>query len=101
MFFATHNPIIAAQFKPYERIILDWNNDGTVSARKGISPEGDDPNDILSNDFELKNLMGTEGRKMWEEYISLKKKLIKTSDDKEKSKLIHEIEKIGSLYNFS
>ena len=101
MFFATHNPIIAAQFKPHERIILDWNEDGTVSARKGISPEGDDPNDILSNDFELKNLMGPEGRKMWEEYISLKKKLIKTSDDKEKSKLIHEIEKIGSLYNFS
>lgn len=101
MFFATHNPIIAAQFKPYERIILDWNEDGSVSARKGISPEGDDPNDILSNDFELKNLMGPEGRKMWEQYISLKKKLIKALDDKEKSRLIHEIEKIGSLYNFS
>lgn len=101
MFFATHNPIIAAQFKPHERIILDWNEDGSVSARKGISPEGDDPNDILSNDFELKNLLGPEGRKMWEQYINLKKKLIKTSDENEKSKLIHEIEKIGSLYNFS
>ncbi len=101
MFFATHNPIIAAQFQPYERIILDWNNDGTVSAKKGISPVGDDPNDILSNDFELKDLMGPEGRKMWENYVGLKKKLIRAKDDKEKSELIHDIEKIGSLYNFS
>jgi AAA15 family ATPase/GTPase len=101
MFFATHNPIIAAQFQPHERIILEWKDNGTVEAKKGVSPVGDDPNDVLSNDFELKNLMGPEGRKMWEEYIGLKKKLIKTKDDDEKSQLIHDIEKIGSLYNFS
>ncbi len=100
-FFVTHNPIIAAQFQPYERIILDWNEDYSVSSRHGISPVGDDPNDILSSDFELKNLMGSEGRKMWEQYILLKKKLIKTSSDKEKEELIHKIEKIGSLYNFN
>jgi energy-coupling factor transporter ATP-binding protein EcfA2 len=101
VFFVTHNPIIAAQFQPYERIILDWNEDYSVFAKKGISPVGDDPNDILSNDFELKDLMGPEGRKMWEQYVSLKKKLVKTSNDSEKSELIHKIEKIGSLYNFS
>ena len=101
MFFATHNPIIAAQFQPYERIILDWNIDSTVSAKKGVSPVGDDPNDILSNDFELKDLMGPEGRKKWDDYVVLKKKLIRAKNDDEKSELIHEIEKIGSLYNFS
>ena len=101
MFFATHNPIVAAQFQPYERIILDWNDDYSVNAKKGFSPIGDDPNDLLSNDFELKDLMGPEGRKMWEEYVNLKKKLVRSSNDNEKSELIHQIEKIGSVYNFS
>jgi predicted ATP-dependent endonuclease of OLD family len=101
VFFATHNPIVAGQFQPYERIILDWNEDYSVNAKKGFSPIGDDPNDILSNDFELKDLMGPEGRKMWDEYVTLKKKLVKSSNDNEKSELIHKIEKIGSLYNFS
>jgi predicted ATP-dependent endonuclease of OLD family len=101
MFFATHNPIIAAQFQPYERIILDWQGDGTVSTKQGYSPVGDDPNDILTNDFELKNLMGPEGRRVWDEYENLKKKLIRSTDKAEKEKLIEEINKIGSLYNFS
>ena len=99
-FVATHNPIIAAQFAPYERIILDWNNDGTVSARKGTAPIGDDPNDILTSDFELKNLMGKEGLKMWEKYVDLKKQLHRAKNKDEKDNLIAEISRIGSLYNF-
>jgi predicted ATP-dependent endonuclease of OLD family len=101
VFFATHNPIVAAQFQPYERVILEWKEDGSVAAKKGFSPIGDDPNDILSNDFELKDLMGPDGMQKWEEYISLKKKLAKSTEDSAKSQLIHEIEKIGSLYNFN
>jgi predicted ATP-dependent endonuclease of OLD family len=101
VFFATHNPIVAAQFQPYERVILEWKEDGSVKAKKGFSPIGDDPNDILSNDFELKDLMGPVGMQKWEEYISLKKKLAKSTEDSAKSQLIHEIEKIGSLYNFN
>ena len=100
-FFVTHNPIIAAQFQPYERIILDWNEDYSVNAKKGFSPVGDDPNDILSNDFELKDLMGPEGRKMWEEYQELKKKLIREKEKSKKEILIKEINQIGTLYNFS
>ena len=100
MFFATHNPIIAAQFQPYERIILDWNEDGSVSARKGVAPVGDDPNDLLRYDFELTSLMGPEGRKMWEKYVDLKKKLIREKDFEKKGELIHEINQIGTLYNF-
>jgi predicted ATPase len=101
MFFATHNPIIAAQFEPYERIILDWKEDGSVEAKRGIAPIGDDPNDILSNDFELTTLMGPEGRKMWDRYQDLKKKLIRESDKLKKEEFINEINQIGSLYNFS
>ncbi len=101
MFFATHNPIVAAQFQPYERIILDWNDNYSVNSKKGFSPAGDDPNDILSNDFEMKDLMGYEGRKMWDKYESLKKDLIHTEEKSEKEKLIQKINQIGTLYNFS
>lgn len=99
-FVATHNPIIAAQFAPYERIVLDWNNDGTVNARKGTAPTGDDPNDVLVQDFELKRLMGKEGQKMWEKYVDLKKKLHNAKTNAKKDILIAEISKIGSLYHF-
>ena len=101
MFFATHNPIIAAQFQPYERIILDWNEDGSVSVHKGISPVGDDPNDILTNDFELTDLMGPEGREQWKKYIALKGELANAKEKGEKFKIASEINKIGDLYNFS
>ena len=100
-FFATHNPIVAAQFQPYERIILDWNEDGSVSAKKGISPIGDDPNDVLVNDFELTDLMGEEGRKQWHRYVELKSKLESADSKEEKFKYISEINKIGKLYNFA
>lgn len=100
MFFATHNPIIAAQFQPYERIILDWNEDGSVSPRKGVSPVGDDPNDILTNDFELTRLMGAEGQKQLEKYVTLKIKLNDAKTKEEKFQIASEINKIGELYNF-
>jgi predicted ATP-dependent endonuclease of OLD family len=101
MFFATHHPIVAAQFEPYERVILDWNGDGSVSAKRGYSPIGDDPNDVLSNDFELPNLMGPEGRKIWKHYENLKKALIRAESMQEKEELVKEINKIGLRYNFS
>jgi len=100
IFFSTHNPIIAGQFKPHERIILDWNDDGSVNAKKGFSPEGDDPNDVLTNDFELKNLMGPEGRKMWDKYQKLIKQLNRETDIAKKDELISSINQIGQLYNF-
>ncbi len=101
MIFATHNPLFAGQFKPYERIILNWNNDGSISARKGTAPVGDDPNDLLSEDFGLANLMSKEGQKMWEKYINLKKQLIRSTDMKEKDTLVEEINQIASLYKFN
>ncbi len=46
-FIATRSPIIAAQFEACERFILEFEDTGFVTARKGIAPEGDDPNDLL------------------------------------------------------
>jgi AAA15 family ATPase/GTPase len=100
IFMATHNPIIAAQFEPYERIILEFDDNGFVTSHKGHSPIGDDPNDILKQDFELGNLMGKAGLAMWDKYQMLKKKLRNSNDEKEKESLLVELNKIGSDYNF-
>ena len=100
MFFATHNPIVAAQFEPYQRIVLEWDK-GSVKAHKGIAPIGDDPNDILEYDFALKNLMGKKGREKWAEYVNLKKKLIRAKETAVKISLAEQINKIGNAYNFS
>jgi len=99
IFFSTHSPIIAAQFEPFERIILEWDH-GVVKAFKGEAPAGDDPNDILIKDFKLKHLMGAKGQKMWEEYLQLRKQLRKTEDPREKAKLAKRISQIGNQYNF-
>jgi ABC-type polar amino acid transport system ATPase subunit len=101
MIFATHNPLFAAQFEPYERIILDWKADGSIMVQKGIAPVGDDPNDLLTEDFGLINLMSAEGQKMWEKYIELKKKLIRSTDMIEKEELVEEINQIATLYKFN
>ncbi len=100
IFMATHNPIIAAQFEPHERIVLEWNEQGYVDAFKGNAPAGDDPNDVLIKDFKLQNVMGKKGREMWEEYLILKKKLRKVKKAEEKEQLIRDINKIGADYNF-
>ena len=47
---STHSPFIAASFEPEERFIL-YFDDNQVKVRRGNSPIGDDPNDILANDF--------------------------------------------------
>lgn len=100
IFMATHNPLVAAQFQPYERIILDWKEDGTVSARRGSAPVGDDPNDVLRKDFEISSLLGPEGQKMWERYLNLRRALRQTQDPEDKKRLLSEISTIGNAYEF-
>ena len=53
-----------------------------------------------SNDFELKNLMGKEGLAMWDHYVDLKKKLRHAISKEDKEKIISEMNRIGSDYNF-
>jgi energy-coupling factor transporter ATP-binding protein EcfA2 len=101
MFFATHSPIVAAQFHPYERIVLEWDDFGHVIAKKGCAPIGDDPNDLLRKDFELTHLMGKEGEAKWNEYVDLKKKIRHSGDKAEKDDLIARALEIGQSYGFS
>ena len=99
-FVSTHSPIIAAQFEPFERFILDFDDNAKIVVRKGTIPVGDDPNDILSKDFYVRNLMGKEGVKKWERYIELKSLIQKEKDIETKSQLADEFIEIGNAYNF-
>ena len=100
MFVATHSPIIAAQFRPEERIILDFDDEGGVTARRGSTPEGDDPNDILKKDFAIRSLLGKKGIEKWERYLDLKSKLHDNPKGPESNEWRKEFLKIGEDYNF-
>ncbi len=100
MFFATHNPIIAAQFEPHERIILEWNDDGSVRTRRGVTPIGDDPNDVLRKDFAVASLMGKEGIEAWSRYLELKRLLKADGDTSKKEDIATAYLELGRLYGF-
>jgi len=101
IFMATHSPIIAAQFEPEERIILKFDEETfTVKAHKGITPLGDDPNDLLIQDFGIQHLLGKEGMKKWERFIELKLLIKQTENKNEKIDLLEEYMAIGNAYNF-
>jgi predicted ATP-dependent endonuclease of OLD family len=96
---ATHSPFIAASFEPEERFILYFDEAGKVAVRRGISPIGDDPNDMLFNDFGV-NYYNEDVQGKFKEYIELLDK-VKSEDNKElKKKYILEASKLGNLYNF-
>ncbi len=100
LFMATHSPIVASQFKPEERFLLEFGEDGYVTARRGISPEGDDPNDILRQDFGVESLMTEVGERAWERFLSLRRLIPKTPEP-EKTALIEEYARLGSAYHFT
>lgn len=102
IFMATHNPIIAAQFQPYERFILEFEDStGHVKVRRGTTPAGDDPNDILIKDFGIRSILGREGVAKWERYIQLKTLIPLEKDPAKKDSMIEEFMQIGSDYNFA
>lgn len=88
MFFATHSPIIAAQFEPYERFILDFNGEGLVESRRGTAPIGDDPNDVFWKDFGFDPFQHKAGKKAWNEFLQLKKDIPNTEDKQKKQEMI-------------
>lgn len=96
---ATHSPFIAASFEPEERFILNFDEDGEVLVRNGSSPIGDDPNDILSNDFGI-NYINKYGQKAFDEYTSLKGKLYFEKDENVKKEYSERLEELGEKYNF-
>lgn len=100
LFVATHSPIIAAQFEPYERIHLDFDERGFVTATHGVTPIGDDPNDLLIKDFHVPSIYGKQGLQKWERFLELQRLIGKTSDATHKQQLIDEYLAIGNAYNF-
>jgi len=99
-FAATHSPIVAAQFRPEERFILEFDETGAVNWRRGVSPEGDDPNDLLMNDFGIRSLYRDKGNKEYKRFLSLRQQILITDDKNEKIRLLDEYAKIGNAYNF-
>jgi predicted ATP-dependent endonuclease of OLD family len=100
-FFATHSPIIASAFDPCERFILHFDENGQVNAQRGIAPEGDDPNDILRQDFRMLQLMLDEGLKQYERYRRLGMQIREEGNEEKKNQLIAERLELGNRYNFA
>lgn len=96
---ATHSPFIAASFEPEERFILYFDEEGKVAVRRGESPIGDDPNDILYNDFGI-NYINKYGQEKHKEYLDLKQKIHFETDVKKKDEISEKLEKLGEEYNF-
>ena len=96
---ATHSPFIAASFEPEERFILYFDENGNVKVRRGSSPIGDDPNDILYNDFGI-DYVNQYGKKVYNDYLEKKRQLLFEKNEETKQKLLKEIESIGDKYNF-
>ena len=96
---ATHSPFIAAAFEPEERFILYFNDKGEVAVRQGESPIGDDPNDMLTNDFNV-NYYNDFGKKAYNDYRELKRKVAKEPESSKKKELIIELAELGDKYKF-
>jgi hypothetical protein len=96
---ATHSPFIAASFEAEERFILYFDEDGKIVVRRGSSPIGDDPNDMLYNDFGI-NYINKFGQAKYNEYLELKQKIYFEKDEKIKKEYAEKLEKIGEEYNF-
>ncbi len=96
---ATHSPFIAAAFEPEERFILYFDEEGQVAVRRGESPIGDDPNDILTNDFHV-SYYNEFGKAAYKQYLNLRRKANQEKEPEEKKKLVVEMAKLGNKYNF-
>jgi len=92
--------MIAASFEPEERFILYFDETGYVKVKNGVAPIGDDPNDLLKQDFGIDSLMNKEGQKVYEEYLQLKTKIRNEADDTKKEALIKEKIELAEKYNF-
>lgn len=96
---ATHSPFVAASFEPEERFILYFDEEGKVKVRNGKSPIGDDPNDMLKNDFGI-NYYNKFGEDAYKKYLKLKEDLSNETNPQKKKELLLETVKLGDTYNF-
>ncbi len=96
---ATHSPFIAASFEPEERFILYFDSEGKVKVKQGTSPIGDDPNDMLYNDFEV-DYINNFGKEKYKEYVDLKQKIHFEKDENKILEISKKLEELGEKYNF-
>ncbi|SFN74790.1 AAA ATPase domain-containing protein [Chitinophaga sp. YR627] len=96
---ATHSPFIAAAFEPEERFILYYEKNGKIAVRRGESPIGDDPNDILRNDFQV-DFYNDYGKRAYQQYLDLKRKMQEETEPQRKRELLSELTQLGDKYNF-
>ncbi len=96
---ATHSPFIAASFEPEERFILFFDEKGKIQVRRGESPIGDDPNDMLKNDFKV-NYYNKYGEDAYKEYLKLKQEVANEKNSEKKKSLMLAMVKLGDKYNF-
>ncbi|PWN58679.1 AAA family ATPase [Chryseobacterium viscerum] len=97
---ATHSPFVAAAFEPSERFILYFDEKGKVNVRGGISPIGEDPNDIIYEDFNV-NYYNKDYQEKFKRYLELLDKSKSEINNELKKKYILEASKLGNLYNFN
>jgi hypothetical protein len=100
LFMATHSPIIAAQFRPEERFILEFDDSRNVVVRRGVSPEGDDPNDLLVRDFAVRSIYGRKGLDQWRRFRELDRLIQHETDPAVRLNLMREYMEIGRDHNF-
>lgn len=100
VFFATHSPIFAAQFKPEERVILSFDEEGFVVAKQGVAPEGDDPNDLLKKDFGVRELYGKKGQSAWDRCRELRNSIAHAGDPKKKLAMLDELDSLVGEFGF-
>ena len=99
-FFATHSPLIASQFDPSERICLHFTDDNNIYATRGISPLGDNPDDILLQDFGLEEIMPVYGVSKWNEFLKLKKQIEDQPNSNDIKAIIKKFSELQTTYNF-
>lgn len=96
---ATHSPFIAAAFEPEERFILYYDSKGKVKVRQGEAPIGDDPNDMLRNDFKV-DFYNSFGKEAYQRYLDLKRKMVQETEPDKKKALLIKLTELGDKYNF-
>ncbi len=65
-----------------------------------MAPQGDDPNDVLLQDFGLPEVMGPVGRKAWRDYQALRDQARQTRDGEARLQLLGEAGALARRYHF-
>jgi hypothetical protein len=100
LLMATQSPIVAAQFRPVERCILEFDEDACTTCRRGVAPLGDDPNDLLKQDFAVRSIYGRAAIEKWKRYRDLRQSVVRETDPAVRNQMLDELSEIRREYDF-